>query len=117
MPCKPSLSCCAIFEGGLWFAQPTLGELCGAISSDLIPASSLGHNLEMPTIKPFNSEYERIREVAKRLLKPSWVKRYHGGDEEEAARRLANDYGFVGRINYMRQLCNMLEDYPDQDEF
>jgi len=71
----------------------------------------------VPTIKLFNSEYERTREVAKRLLKPSWVKRYHGGDEEEATKRLANDYGFAGRINYMRQLCNLLEYYPDQDEF
>ena len=71
----------------------------------------------MPRIKPFNSEYERTREVAKRLLKPAWVERYHGGDEEEAAKRLANDYGFAGRINYMRRLCNLLADYPNQNEF
>lgn len=67
--------------------------------------------------KRFRSEYERTQEVAKRLMKPSWVKRYHGGDEDAAAHALAEEHGFSGRVSYMRHLCELLEDHPDLEEF
>jgi hypothetical protein len=67
--------------------------------------------------KRFRSEYARAQEVAKRLLKPSWVKRYHGGDMDAAARALAEEHGFSGRAGYMRHLCELLEDDPDQAGF
>jgi hypothetical protein len=67
--------------------------------------------------KRFRSEYARAQEVAKRLLKPSWVKRFHGGDEDAAARALAEEHGFSGRPAYMRHLCELLIDFPDQEGF
>jgi hypothetical protein len=36
----------------------------------------------------YMSEYERTKEVSKRLLNPSWVNRYCGGDETKATTRL-----------------------------
>jgi hypothetical protein len=68
-------------------------------------------------MKRFRSVFERTAEVAKRLMKPSWVKRYHGGDEEEAAKCLADRHGFGGRPDYMRHLCELLADFPDQTTF
>jgi hypothetical protein len=68
-------------------------------------------------MKRFKSEYDRVYEVARRLLDPTWVKRYHGGDEDKAAECLAERYGFTGRINYVRRLCELLIDYPDREEF
>src|SRR5262249_5126806 len=62
-------------------------------------------------------EYERIGEVAKRLLKPSWVKRYCDGDEMKAAKRLAEQHGFAGRETYMRTLCGLYEDCLDRESF
>jgi len=67
--------------------------------------------------KRFRSEYARTQEVAKRLLKPSWVKRYHDGDEDGAARALADEHGFSGRVGYMRHLCELLIDFPDEEGF
>lgn len=51
------------------------------------------------------------------MFKPSWVKRYCGGDEEKAAKRLAEQHGFSGRETYMRTLCGFYEEYPDRESF
>ncbi len=62
-------------------------------------------------------EYVRIQEVAERLLKPSWVKRFHMGDEQAAAAALAEKYDFRGRIEYMRKLCELFVAHPERTHF
>ena len=71
----------------------------------------------MSMVTKLKSEYERIREVAKRLFSPAWISRHGGGTEADATRLLANKYGFTGQETYMRTLCNLLGNYPDQAAF
>src|SRR5687768_151219 len=62
-------------------------------------------------------DYERVSEVVKRLNKPAWVKRYCGGDNEEAARRLAEKYGFSSHVGYLRFLCQLMTQYPQREKY
>ena len=68
-------------------------------------------------MKKTKSEYRRIGEVAKRLFSKSWVTRYGGGDEAEAAKRLAKKYGFSGMEPYMHTLCKLFVDCPERAHF
>lgn len=68
-------------------------------------------------VKKTKSEYRRIGEVAKRLFSKSWVTRYGGGDEAEAAKRLAKKYGFSGMEPYMHTLCKLFVDCPERAHF
>jgi hypothetical protein len=69
------------------------------------------------TMQRVRSAFERIREVAKRLSSPAWIKRHGGGSEAEAVRPPAEKYGFAGRVTFMRSLCQIYADCPEQDRF
>ena len=62
-------------------------------------------------------QFEKLREAAKRLDNPTWIKRYANGDAEQAALRLSEKYGFSGRPNHLVHLCIILKDHPDYDDF
>lgn len=63
------------------------------------------------------TEYERIREVAKKLFSPRWVRDYGGADTLEAARRLSERFGFSGQVAYMRMLSALFLECPNEITF